>query len=115
MFRFVFIKKEFVIPCEGLEERSAKLLAGLQVLSERNMWRAQAFRNPFYEDGVKVPDQVSIDVNLKAREALVNEDGTPVLVWQRDEVGKRMGETKVQLDPNFTLVFSDGDVRLVAI
>ena len=58
---------------------------------------------------------MSIDVNLKAREALVNEDGTPVLVWQRDEVGKRMGETKVQLDPNFTLVFSDGDVRLVAI
>jgi len=115
VFRFVFIREEFVVRAEGLEERSAQLLAALQVLCEGNMWRAQAFRNPFYEKGVPAGGQVSVDVNCKARESLLDDNGQPILVWQKDETGKRMGETKVPLDPNFTIAFSDGDVRLLPI
>lgn len=112
VFRFTLAKAEFVVPSEGLEERGGQLLAALLVLCEGNMWRAQAFRNPFYKDGTEVPDQVSIDVNLKARETLVDENG-PVLVWQKDEAGKRTG-MKVQLDPSFTLAFLEGNVRLLS-
>lgn len=115
VFRFVFVQKEFVIPTEGLEERSAQILAGLRVLAERNMWRAQAFLNPYFERGAPVEGQVSIDVNFKERESLLDDNGQPILVWQKDEDGRRVGETKVPLDPNFTLAFSDGDVRLLPI
>ena len=116
VFRFVFVKKEFVVSGEGLEERSAQILAGLQVLAERNMWRTQAFRNPFFDKGTPVEGQVTIDVNLKERESLVDDGGQPLMVWQKDATGKRVGETKVQLNPDFTLAFlDDGDVRLLLL
>ena len=113
VFRFVFVKKEFVVPGEGLEERSAKLLAGLQVLSERNMWRAQAFRNPYLEKGTPVKGLASVDVNLKERESLLDENNRPLMVWAKGKAARQVGETKVQLNPDFTLAFADGDVRLL--
>lgn len=102
-FRFVWVRREFFTPSEEFAQSSGHALASLVILCGKNMWRGQSFLNPFFADGVPVEGHAAVDINLKEREDVVDANCQPLMVWQKDEAGRRVGDTKVQLKPNFTL------------
>jgi len=48
-------------------------------------------------DGEEIPGQRAVSINLEAREPLFRPDGQPVVVWQKDERGERVGDAPLPI------------------
>jgi len=76
-------------------------------------WRGRSFFNPFCKNGEEIPVQRAVSVNLEARQPLFRPDGQPVTVWQKDENGKRVGNTPLPLKADYCLRIMGDVIQLV--
>ncbi len=110
---FLFARHEFVdlsVEFKGVRD---DVRAALTEMCRVAMWRVRVFSNPFYQNGLEVPDQRAVSINLKARQPLFRLDGQPVTVWQKDERGKRIGDAPLPLKPRCCLRLVSDAVQLV--
>ncbi|PIP23790.1 MAG: hypothetical protein COX90_01965 [Candidatus Nealsonbacteria bacterium CG_4_10_14_0_2_um_filter_38_17] len=93
------------------------LSAALEDMGRAAMWLVEVFSNPFFKDGQIVNGRSALVINLKGRNPLFSPekpDGQPVVVWQKDEKGERIGEGPVPLAPSCFLRVVDNEICLVA-
>jgi len=110
MVRFLFARREFAMPsAEFMQVRDA-IRAELQEMLRIAFWRVRAFLNPFYLDGVEVPGQKSLSINLEARVPLFFPDGRLIMA-RRKENGKKIGNPQ-SLQPDFAMSVAEGLVLL---
>lgn len=114
MARFIFVREEH------LEELSPEFKNALeknrdfiQKMCEEANWRVRVFRNPFFRNGEQIPDQSAVSINLEARNPLIQPNGQPVLVWQKDGQGNRIGDMPLPLKPDHYLHIKDGAIQLI--
>lgn len=77
------------------------------------LWQTEVYVNPFYKDGVEVPDQRSVSINLTCRQPLFQPDGKPVMARPRDENGKRIGKDPVPVAPQCQLRIQENAITQV--
>lgn len=104
MVRFVFAPKEHVNLSEEFRQIQEVLRAELTDICQKAIWRVRAFANPFYQNGEEIPGQFAWSINFESRKPLFRPDGKPVTIWQKDEDGKRVGESPQPLKPKFWLM-----------
>lgn len=110
--RFVFCQKEHVKISDEFRTRRDTISADLFKICLQAAWRVRAFINPFYgSDGEKVPGQTTISINLEARKPLLNSAGQPMMVWQKDRKGRRMGDCPIPLKPAYYLRLQENTIK----
>lgn len=113
MVRFVFARRETASLSEEFKKKQCSLLSELRHICESAMWRVRAFSNPFYKNGEEIPEDRVLSINLETRVPLFHPDGQPVMVWQKDDRGKRLGDAPLPLRAEHTLSIVDRAVQLV--
>lgn len=112
--RFIFVIAEHA----GLSESFAKIVtqvrASLQELLSKAMWKVSLYINHYFYDGVLIDDVFSFSISLAKRNPLFEADGSPVMRWQRDEAGEKIGEQKFRLTPKNYLRVVGTDVLVVS-
>lgn len=108
MVRFLFARHEYAEIAD--EFRSVRKVRNLQLeeLCSQAMWRVRALLNPYMRNGVEVPGQYFISIGLEARTPRFQPDGNPVVIWQKDERGRRLGDAPVPVAPEYFLRVKDG-------
>ena len=69
MVRFLFIHKDFFITEKGSEEFALKrneILKEFEFLCKSALWRVRGFNNPFFQDGVEIPNNRAVSMNMEA-------------------------------------------------
>jgi len=113
MVRFQFaLKGATEVSPEFLAVRDA-VRADLRNICRLAMWRVRAFSNPLYHHGEVVPEKRSMSINLEFRQPYAHPDGTPVVVWQKDEYGQRVGDAAQPISPEYALSIVAGAVDLI--
>lgn len=113
MVRFLFAQERFAEPSEEFLRVRDLMLAALREMCASAYWRVRAFSNPVYINGLEIYGQRAMSINLEARQPLLQPDGKPVVEWEKDEAGRRVGTTPVPIKPNRRLCISNGVVDLV--
>ena len=114
--RFVFARHEFAANIsEAFKAARDRIRIALSEICGTSMWRTRSFSNPFYENGKEVDGQRAVSINLDMRTPLFQPDGKPVMVWQKDGKGNRVGVVPIPLVPECELSAYDGILRLYAI
>lgn len=112
--RYVFARCEYVKPlAEEFLGKRVELLTGFLSLSCSAMWNVFAHKNRFFQDGKEVPGQEVLSINLMNRTPYRSPDGQPVMVWQKDADGNRVGNEKVPLSPEKRLRIVESAVQLM--
>ncbi len=112
----------YTFGCVTREEKHLRRLGEelsreLEVYAAEALWNVQAFRNPYYRDGMEVEGQRVITIDINARKPLFEmKEGKQesVMVWSggRDKMGKGVGE-KVPLAAKLFLDVSDeGEIAI---
>ena len=112
MVHFIFCQHEHAEISDEFRTRRDTIRADLRGICTQAAWRARAFINPFYSKGEKVPGQAAISINLEVRTPLLRADGQPVMVWQKDGEGRRLGERPVPLKSDYHLRLTDNVIKL---
>ena len=107
MVRFLFAYRDFVKLSDEFKEAQDTIGTELQRLCEDAIWRVRSFLNPFYKDGKMISGQCAVSINLEARQPLFYPDGQPVMLWQKDENGKRIGVAPLPLKADFRLCIQE--------
>ena len=115
MVRFQFARSETAQISDEFRAIRDQIHYELQDICGNAHWRVRAFLNPLYRNGEEVQGKNAVSINFEARSPLFRPDGTPVLVWQKDEGGNRFGNAPVPPKANRDLVVVNGEVSLVAI
>ena len=113
MVRFLFARREYVDLSDEFRKTRDVTYAELRKICEQAMWRVRAYLNPCFKDNEEVPGQHALSVNLEGRKPLFLPDGQPVVVWQKDEEGNRVGDAPLPLKPDHSLRIVDEVVQLV--
>ena len=103
MVRFTFASHEFVNISDDFKKKRDDIYVALTEMCSTAMWRVRAFSNPFYKDGEEIHGQRVLSINMEARKPLFHPDGQPIMVWQKDENGRRIGSAPVQITPEYSL------------
>jgi len=112
MVLFVFCQREHVKISDEFRMRRDTIIDELRKVCAQATCRVRAFVNPFYgSDNERVPGQATISVNLEARKPLLNSDSQPIMVWQKDREGERVGDQPVPLRPDYYLRLQDNTIR----
>ncbi|MDD2732161.1 MAG: hypothetical protein PHI53_03120 [Candidatus Pacebacteria bacterium] len=111
--RFIFATEDNAYPSFALIEHQNSTLDALLGISQNAIWRVRAFLNPFVRNGEIIDDCHSISINLDSRRSLINNDGSPVIEWEKDEQGKRIGTEPVPVKPKLFLRIKDDDIRII--
>jgi len=98
---------------EEFRETIPVVIEGLQELFFHSTWRVRVFANPFFRDSEIVEGTSALSLNFEAREPLFGSDGKPLLRWQRDDAGKKIGEAPVALQPTKFLRIVEDDICVV--
>lgn len=112
---FMFADKEHITLSEEFKETHGSAERALLQILEQSMWRARAFLNPFFKEGIAVKDVYAISVNLDGRQPLIGDDGQPVLRWQKDENGEKIGDCPIPLEPKRFLRIINNDIRVLGL
>ena len=115
MVRFVFARNEYVNISDEFKKMRGKICDELQGLCEKTMWRVRAFLNPYSVDNRKDSEYHVLSINLEARKPLFLPDGQPVMMWEKNENGKRLGDAPKPIMANHKLQITDNIVRLAGI
>jgi hypothetical protein len=96
MVRFIFARREHAQISQGFWKVRDAIRAEFQGICGSAMWRVRVFDNPFYQDEEEVSGRRTMSINLEVRQPLFV-GGQPVMVWQRDDVGRRVGSAPIRL------------------
>lgn len=113
MVRFVFVHRAFVNSSEEFGKVRDAIRADLQEMCQTAFWRVRMFLNPFYQNNEETEGQHALSINLEARQPRFLPNGQPVMVWQKDENGRRVGNSPLPLQPNHHLRLVNNAVQLV--
>lgn len=104
----------FALGPRKFKTESSEVETDLKKLFAENLWSAQAFLNPHYVKGGGMNKHAdTICVCLNQREPLFRPDGTPVVSWEKDEAGNRLGDTPKALRAEYKLTVMDDELTLV--
>ncbi len=100
-----------------LRRLGEELSQELEAYAAEALWNVQAFRNPYYRDGMEVEGQRVITIDINARKPLFEmKEGTlaPVMVWSggRDKMGKGVGEKVPLAAKSFLDVSEEGEIAI---
>jgi len=113
MVRFIFVRRQYVVISEEFRQVRDVLRAELQEISQIALWRIRVFLNPFFKNGEEIPGQYALSINLEMRQPLFHPDGQAMMVWPKDEEGKRTGKEPLPLNPDHYLCIKDNCLQLV--
>jgi len=111
--RLLFAHHKFAEPSEEFIRARDDIRAAFLEICRAAMWQAQAFFNPFYRDSEEITDQRALSINLNARQPLFLPNGKPVMVWPKDENGKRRGTVPLPLIADKSLHIMGDFIALV--
>jgi len=114
MVRFLFCRHESATPSEAFKKVRGDLRADLRTICEDALWRVRAFNNPFYRDGVEVPEQRALSVNLEARVPLFEPNGQRIMAREKDENGQKAGPPLALMPSHYLRVVDDAVTLVVA-
>ncbi len=102
---------------ERLRRLGVELSCELEAYAAEALWNVQAFRNPYYRDGIEVGDKRVITIDINARKPLFEmKEGmlAPVMVWSggRDKMGKGVGEKVPLAAKSFLDVSEEGEIAV---
>ena len=106
--RFVFVHQDFFEENKSNKEFEGKkpeVLRDLAQMCEIALWSVRGFDNPFFQNDVEIKGQRAISINLEARTPLFHPDSTPVLVWEKDAQGNKIGDGPKPIKPTGALRF----------
>ena len=112
MVRFVFAHREHVSLSSEFKLVRERIRLALNEICTHAMWRTRSFLNPFYRNGEGIEGQYAMSLNFEARKPLFLPDGQPVVMWQKDAEGRRVGTAAVPLQAKFALVVKDSIITL---
>lgn len=112
--RFVFCRTEFANVSEKFKEVRQMVRNAFLSLGKLAMWRVRGYLNPCFDEGEKIRGQNSVSLNFDARKPLFLRDGTPVLVWNRNDKGEKIGCMAPRLQPKHRLHVSKEAILLVS-
>lgn len=113
MVRFIFARHEFVNISEEFRKIRESIRAEIQEMCQAAFWRVRMFLNPFYQNGEETADQRVLSINLEARQPRFLPNGQPVTLWQKDENGRRVGNSPLPIQPDHHLRLVNNAVQLV--
>lgn len=96
MARYIFERDEVATALYG------STMQELQTICNTTVWRVRVFANPHGQ----------LSVNLEARKPLFLPDGQPVVEWQKDAEGNRVGDNPIPIQPKHRLQVEDGTIVL---
>jgi hypothetical protein len=116
MARFIFIRTEELDPnredeLKGLREG---VEVGLQELCILALWRVRAWKNPYFKDGEPVEGLHAASVNMEVRKPRFSPNGDPILQWERDAEGNKVGDAPLPLVPAAYLRIVDDTLQLAS-
>lgn len=111
MARYIFVRNEDVTRDE-LGEYREEIETGLKDLCLLAFWRVRAWRNPFFKNDEPVDGLFAASVNLEARKPRYQPNGSPIVVWQKDSAGNRVGTAPQPLEPTHILTIREGALQL---
>lgn len=114
MVRFIFVRREYLeeLP-EGFKNAQKNIHDELRKMCKEAMWRIRVFLNPFFQDNEEVPGHHALSINLELRTPLVQSDGQPVVVWQKDNQDNRIGDAPLPLKPDHYLHITENAIQLI--
>lgn len=98
--RFTFCRSIDVIKVNIQDEEFEGVCAALMNIVGTAFWRVRAYRNPDFQH----PGRNVVSVNMEVREPLFLPDGKPVVRWERDENGQKVGDVPKLLQPKDQLI-----------
>ena len=110
--RFIFARRENAVLADGFKKGREAIRTDLQKMCEDALWRIRMFHNPFYYNGVAVPDQHAVCINLEVRQPIVYPNGQPIKRRQMDTDGSPIGDP-LPIKADYLLGIQDGAIRLV--
>ena len=104
MARFLFAqgqiaKEEF----EAFVTMRQQILEDLGGIASVALWQVRAFDNPYFQNGVEVTGQRAWSINVEGRRPFCQPDGQPVVEWEKDENGRRLGTAPIPIKPAYRL------------
>ena len=115
MVRFLFARRELVNLSDEFKKMRDNVRIALSEMCRVALWRVRVFSNPFYKNGEEILDQRAVIINLEARKPLFHPDGQPVIVWQKDKNGERVGDAPLPLKPDYYLRIVGDIAQLVTV
>jgi len=114
MVRFIFARREYLeeLP-EEFKDARENIYNELQKMCEEAMWRVRAYLNPFFQNEEEIPEQHALSINLELRKPLIQPDGKPIVVWQKDNQDNRIGDAPLPLKPDHYLHITDNAIQLI--
>lgn len=119
---FVFSRREYVNISEDFKNKRDIIRAEFLKMAMEAMWRVKVYNNPFYKNDERVPAQYAMNIKMIARNPLVDNEGKSLFVWkkdeygqkiiERDENGKKIGDAKIMVKPEYYLRIEDNCVIL---
>ena len=97
MVRFLFARREYVDISEEFKKVRDTISVELRKICEQAMWRVRAYINPYFVNNEEVFGDYALSINLEGRNPLFLPDGQPVVVWQKDGEGNRVGDAPLPL------------------
>lgn len=94
--RFILAIRDHELAPEFLAKRN-QLLGELERYAKEAMWQVQGHMNALFRNYELVSGLYVISLDANSREAFVDGNGKPILRWQKDEGGKRIGTEPVPL------------------
>jgi hypothetical protein len=82
----------------------------LERLVREAMWRIRGYRNPLPREGAS--STFGMSINCEVRTPFRNSMGQPVVQWQKDTAGKRVGEKALPIEPTQYLRITDNRIVL---
>lgn len=113
MVRFVFAHHDHVNISDEFKRVRNTIRVALNDVCTQAMWRVRSFVNPFFKNGTRSEGQNVLSLNFEARKPLFLPNGQPVVVWQRDTGGERVGEAPLSLRAKVAVRVQDQVVQLV--
>lgn len=112
--RYFFARKEVGHPIHpGFAHHRNAAREGLGKLVRESLWRARAFLNPPAQEPTHPEGWPILSVDADNRTARLQPDGSPVLVWRRNEAAEKIGEAPIPIAPTRVLRIADGRLESV--
>ena len=111
--KFVFISEDNLRNPGEFTTHKVAATKSLEQMCSQATWSAMGYLNPFFQSGHEVDRAHSVSINLAARIPLVGPDGNPLLRWQKDEAGERIGDAPIPLEPKKFLRIQEDNICIV--
>ena len=112
MVRFIFHKLPLTAPIQAdfaaLIEQHYK--PTLERLAREAMWRVRGYRNPLPREGGQ--QMFGMSINCEVRTPYKDSMGRPVVQWQKDVSGNRVGDKALPIQPKQFLRLIDNRIVL---